>query len=80
MAHGNRFSIATHEARDRQVREIQNGTRPLKVAVRMDRVFRERGVRSYRGYSTWGLYFAKLNFHHGFIIIGPFGDLTWRQG
>jgi hypothetical protein len=79
MAHGNRLSIATRAARRRHQDLDAEQSRPIKVMTRLDRIMRERGVRAYRGCSHWGRYFAKLRFDHGFIIIGPFGDLTWRQ-
>ena len=79
MAHGNRLSYATREAHRRHQLLLADLPRPEKVMYRLDRRLRERNVRSYRGWSVWGKYFAKLNFQSGFIIIGPFGDLTWRQ-
>jgi len=49
----------------------------VKVMVRLDREFRRRGVRSYRGYLVDGQTVARLNFDHGFISVGLFGTLRW---
>jgi hypothetical protein len=80
MAHGNRLSIATHEARRRNQECERQLSQPEKVMYRLDRRLRERGIRSYRGCAISGRFFSRMNFQHGFIIIGPFGDLTWRHG
>jgi len=51
--------------------------RHVKVMLRMDRRLRERGVRSYRGYEVKGRIYARLNFDHGIMPIGLFGELFW---
>jgi hypothetical protein len=79
MGYGNRLSTATHEAYKRHELMLRDLPVHEKVMYRMDRRLRERNVRSYRGWSVWGKYFAKLNFHNGFIVIDLFGRLYWRE-
>lgn len=50
-------------------------SQPTKVMLRMDRRFRERGLRSYRGWAQHGERYARLNFDNQTIEVGVFGDL-----
>lgn len=49
---------------------------PHKIMLRLDREFRRRGVRSYRGYETRGINYARLNFYQFAINVDPFGRLS----
>jgi hypothetical protein len=48
---------------------------PTKVMLRLDRRFREHGMRSYRGYAQHGERYARLNFDDQTIEVDVFGDL-----
>jgi hypothetical protein len=50
-------------------------SQPTKVMLRMDRRFRERGLRTYRGYAQHGERYARLQFDNQTIEVGVFGDL-----
>lgn len=49
----------------------------VKVMLRLDRRFRERCPHTYHGYTVKGRIYSRLNFDHGMIVIGLFGDLYW---